>query len=130
MATCAVTGAAVSWIGVKCNTCGIATVSIDGGAPAVVDTFGPGATGSLTSESVFSASGLAPGVTHTLVITVTGAGTAVPGSLTGSSHVAGDAFVVTAGSATSPPAAPLGLAPPPGAAPHRPPLPLFGAHWP
>jgi hypothetical protein len=94
-ATFAFTGTAVSWIGVKCNTCGIASVSIDGGAPAIVDTFGPGATGSLNSESVFSVSGLAPGVTHTLVITVTGTGTAVPWSLTGSSHVAVDAFDVT-----------------------------------
>ena len=94
-ATFAFTGTAVSWIGVKCNTCGIATASIDGGTPAIVDTFGPGATGSLSSEVVFSASGLAPGVTHTLVITVTGTGTAVPWSLTGSAHVAVDAFDVT-----------------------------------
>ncbi len=90
-ATFAFTGTAVSWIGVRCNTCGIAAVSIDGGVPAVVDTFGPGATGSLTSEVVFSASGLAPGVTHTLVITVTGAGTAVAWF----PHVAVDAFDVT-----------------------------------
>jgi hypothetical protein len=94
-ATFAFTGTAVSWIGVKCNTCGIAAVSIDGGVPTVVDTSGPGATGSLTSESVFSASGLAPGVTHTLVITVTGAGASVPWFLTGSAHVAVDAFDVT-----------------------------------
>ena len=94
-ATFAFTGTAVSWIGVKCNVCGIAVVSIDGGVPSVVNTFGPGAPGSLASESVFSASGLAPGVTHTLVITVTGVGVAVPWFLTGSAHVAVDAFDVT-----------------------------------
>src|SRR5206468_7982478 len=65
------TGTAVSWIGVKCNVCGIAAVSIDGGAPATVNTAGPGAPGSLTSEPVFSASGLAAG-SHTMVIIVTG----------------------------------------------------------
>jgi hypothetical protein len=85
----------VIWIGVKCNTCGVAAVSIDGGVPTVVDTSGPGATGSLTSEVVFSASGLAPGVTHKLVITVTGAGASVPWFLIGSAHVAVDAFDVT-----------------------------------
>jgi hypothetical protein len=80
---------------VKCNVCGIATVQIDGGAPATVDTFGPGVPGSLVSEPVFSASGLAPEVTHTMVITVTGTGNAIPGFLTGSAHVAVDAFDVT-----------------------------------
>ena len=83
------TGTAVSWIGVKCNVCGIATVSIDGGAPAAVDTAGPGVPGSLTSEPVFSASGLAPDVAHTMVITVTGTTTS------GNAHVAVDAFDVT-----------------------------------
>jgi hypothetical protein len=94
-ATFTFTGTAVSWIGVRCNVCGIATVSIDGGVPATVDTFGPGEPGSLVSEPVFSASGLASDVTHTLVITVTGAGAAIPGFLTGSAHVAVDAFDVT-----------------------------------
>jgi hypothetical protein len=94
-ATFAFTGTAVSWIGVKCNTCGIAAVSIDGAVPTVVNTFGPAAPGGLTSESVFSASGLAPSVTHTLVITVTGAGAAFPWFLTGSAYVAVDAFDVT-----------------------------------
>lgn len=94
-ATFTFTGTAVSWIGVKCNACGIATVQIDGGAPTVVDTFGPGEPGSLTSEPVFTASGLAPGATHTLTIVVTGGGAAIPGSLTGSAHVAVDAFDVT-----------------------------------
>jgi len=31
------TGTAVSWIGVKCNVCGIAVVSIDGGLPTTVN---------------------------------------------------------------------------------------------
>jgi hypothetical protein len=94
-ATFAFTGTAVNWIGVKCNVCGIAVVSIDGGVPTVVNTFGPAAPGSLTSEVVFSTSGLAPGVTHTLVITVTGVGVAIPWFLTGSAYVAVDAFDVT-----------------------------------
>lgn len=93
-ATFTFTGIAVTWIGVKCNVCGIATAQIDGGAPTVVDTFGPGEPGSLVSEPVFTASGLAPDVTHTLTIIVTGGGTAVPGFLTGSAHVAVDAFDV------------------------------------
>jgi hypothetical protein len=46
-------------------------VSIDGGAPTTVDTAGPAAPGSLTSEAVFSVSGLAPGE-HIIVISVTG----------------------------------------------------------
>ncbi len=83
------TGTAVSWIGVKCNVCGIATVSIDGGATTTVNTAGPGVPGSLTSEPVFSASGLAPDVAHTMVITVTGTTTS------GNAHIAVDAFDVT-----------------------------------
>jgi probable HAF family extracellular repeat protein len=83
------TGTAVSWIGVKCNVCGIAAVSIDGGAPLTVDTAGPGAPGSLVSESVFSASGLTPGVSHTILITVTGT------TNSGDAYVAVDAFDVT-----------------------------------
>src|SRR6267154_453038 len=123
-ATFAFTGTAVSWIGVKCNVCGIAAVSIDGGVPTVVDTSGPGAPGSLTSEVVFSASGLAP-VTHTLVITGTGAGAVVPALLTDSAYVAVDAFDVTAGSTASPPAPSLVLPPLPLVVPPLPPLPLF-----
>lgn len=87
------TGTAVSWIGVKCNVCGIATVQIDGGAPSTVNTAGP-AGSNLTSEPVFSASGLAPDVTHTLTITVAGATTSVQSLLSGT-HVAVDAFDVT-----------------------------------
>ena len=81
----------MSWIGVRCNTCGIATAAIDGGAPIPVNTAGPG----VSSEPVFSASGLAPGVPHTLVITVTGAGAAVPGVPTEGTLIAVDAFDVT-----------------------------------
>jgi hypothetical protein len=89
------TGTAITWIGVKCDVCGIAIVSIDGGAPAVVNADGPGRSGSLTSEPVFSASGLAPDVTHTIVITATGTTTAPQSLLVGGTHVAVDAFDVT-----------------------------------
>jgi hypothetical protein len=84
------TGTAVSWIGLRCSVCGIATVSIDGGAANSVDTVGSAAPGSpgLSSETVFSASGLAAG-THTLVITVTGSTTS------GGAHIVVDAFDVT-----------------------------------
>lgn len=88
-ATFSFTGTAVSWIGVKCNVCGIATVSIDGGVPATVDTSSPAAPGSLASEPVFSAPGLASGVTHTMVITVTGTTTSA------GTHIAVDGFEVT-----------------------------------
>jgi len=89
-ATFRFTGTSVNWIGVKCNACGIATISIDGGTPVSVNTFGPRASGNLVSENVFSVSGLAPGVTHTLTITVTG--TSAPGS--GGTYIAVDAFDV------------------------------------
>ena len=92
-ATLTFTGTAVSWIGLKCSICGIATVSIDGGAATSVDTAGPGAVGSpgLASEPVFAVSGLAAGTTHTLVITVTGT------TATSGAHIVVDAFDVTAG---------------------------------
>jgi hypothetical protein len=84
------TGTAASWIGLKCSICGIATVSIDGGAAVSVDTAGPTAPGSpgLASEAVFTASGLAAG-SHTMVITVTGITTS------GGTHIVVDAFDVT-----------------------------------
>ncbi|MGH8642392.1 MAG: Ig-like domain-containing protein, partial [Burkholderiales bacterium] len=90
------TGTAVSWIGLKCNICGIANVSIDGGPPTTVDTAGPAAPGSpgLASAAVFTASGLAPG-SHTLVVTVTG-----NTSSTGA-HIIVDAFDVS-GTGASP----------------------------
>jgi len=91
-ATLSFTGTGVSWIGLKCSVCGIATVSIDGGAATSVDTAGPAAVGSpgLASGVVFTASGLAAG-THTLVITVTGTTTS------SGAHVIVDAFDVTGG---------------------------------
>jgi len=82
-------GTAVTWMGVKCNLCGIATVSIDGGAPTTVDTASFDVPGSLTPKSVFSASGLDPAVNHTMVITVTGQ----TGS--GGAYIAVDGFWVT-----------------------------------
>jgi N,N-dimethylformamidase beta subunit-like protein/Big-like domain-containing protein len=87
------TGKAVSWIGLKCNVCGIASVSIDGGAPVTVDTAGPAAPNpKLKSETLFAAS-LADG-THTLTITVTGTSTS------GGSHIVVDAFDVAGPSAS------------------------------
>ncbi|MGH8635588.1 MAG: hypothetical protein ACREUZ_00475 [Burkholderiales bacterium] len=86
-ATFSFTGSAVTWIGVKCAVCGIATVAIDGGAPNTVNTAGP-AGSNFTSEPVFSASGLDPAVAHTLLITVTGT------TSSGGAHVAVDAFDV------------------------------------
>jgi hypothetical protein len=111
------TGTAVSWIGVKCNVCGIAAVSIDGGAPTTVNTAGLNAPGSLSSEPVFSAAGLAAG-SHTMIITVTGM------SSSGGSYVAVDAFDVTAGSGTAPLLPPVVLPPPPVTVP--PLLPIVG----
>jgi len=99
-------GTAVSWIGVKCNVCGIAAVSVDGGAPTTVNTAGPNAPGSLGSESVFSVSGLAA-ANHTITIAVTGM------SSSGGGYVAVDAFDVTAGRATSPLLSPVVLPLPP-----------------
>jgi polysaccharide lyase-like protein len=89
-ATFAFTGTAVTWMGTRCNICGVATVSIDGGEPATVDTAGPNATDAIAPEPVFSASGLAPGA-HTMRITLTG--THLAGSA--DSYVAVDGFWVT-----------------------------------
>jgi len=107
------TGTAVSWIGVKCNVCGIAAVSIDGGVPITVNTAGPNAPGGLGSESVFSAAGLAAS-NHTILIAVTGM------SSSGGAYVAVDAFDVTAGSAASPLLPPVVLPPPPVVVPPLP----------
>jgi len=67
------TGTALSWIGLKCNTCGTANVSIDGGAATPVNTAGPAALGSqgLTSGVVYTTPALLAG-SHTIVITVPG----------------------------------------------------------
>ncbi len=89
-ATFTFTGTSVSWIGLKCNICGIATVSVDGGAATTVDTAGAVAVGSpgLASAPVFTVSGLASGATHTLVITVTGTASS------NGAHIIVDAFDV------------------------------------
>ena len=87
------TGKAVSLTGLKCDICGIATVSIDGGAPVTVNTAGPFPPNpKLKSETLFAAS-LADG-THTLTITVTGTSTS------DGSHVVIDAFDVAGPSAS------------------------------
>jgi hypothetical protein len=89
-ATLSFTGTGVSWVGLECSVCGIATVSIDGGAATSVNTAGaavPGTPG-LASKAVYTASGLAAG-THSLVITVTGTTTS------GGAHIVVDAFDVT-----------------------------------
>jgi hypothetical protein len=88
-ATFTFTGSSVVWLGLKCNVCGIAKVSIDGGAATTIDTAGSAAPGSpgLTSEPVFSAAHLAAG-SHTLTITVAGT------TSTSGAHVVVDAFDV------------------------------------
>jgi len=63
------TGQGVSWIGFKCEQCGIASVLLDGSVVATVDTYAP--TRPAASGSMFSVTGLAAG-NHTLVIQVTG----------------------------------------------------------
>jgi hypothetical protein len=88
-ATFTFTGSSVVWLGLKCDVCGIADVSIDGGPAISIDTGGSAAPGSrgLESEPVFSAARLAAG-SHTLSITVTGA------TSTSGAHVVVDAFDV------------------------------------
>lgn len=88
-ATFTFTGSSVVWLGLKCNVCGIARVSIDDGAATSIDTAGSAAPGSagLESEPVFSAAHLAAG-SHTLTITVAGT------TSTGGAHVIVDAFDV------------------------------------
>lgn len=88
-ATFAFTGSSVVWLGLKCNVCGIANVSLDGASATSINTAGTAAPGDpgLTSEPVFSAARLAAG-THTLTITVTGTTT------TSGAHVVVDAFDV------------------------------------
>ncbi|HXS80534.1 MAG TPA: hypothetical protein VN818_09630 [Gammaproteobacteria bacterium] len=90
-ATFTFAGSSVVWLGLKCDVCGIANVSLDGGPATSINTAGTAAPGSpgLTSEPVFSAARLAAG-THTLTITVTGTTT------TSGAHVVIDAFDVGA----------------------------------
>jgi hypothetical protein len=88
-ATFTFTGTSVVWLGLKCDVCGTARVTIDGGAETSVDTAGSAAPGSpdLKSEPVWSAANLAAG-SHTLTITVTGT------TSTSGAHVVVDAFDV------------------------------------
>ena len=88
-ATFTFSGSSVVWLGLKCNVCGIANVSIDGGPATSINTAGSAAPGSpgLESEPVFSAARLAAG-SHTLTITVAGT------TSTGGTHVVVDAFDV------------------------------------
>jgi serine protease AprX len=103
-ATFPFTGTGVSWIGLKCNVCGIAFVSIDGGAATTVDTAGPAAPGTpgLTSEVLFTTAPLVAG-SHAMVIRVTGT------TSSGGAHIVMDAFDVTSD----------GTVPPPSPAPTR-----------
>jgi len=87
IATFSFTGTAVSWVGVRCGRCGIATVSIDGGPATTVNTTGP-SRGPHTSERVYSASGLAANMSHTMTITVTGT------TSSGGNYIAVDAIDV------------------------------------
>ena len=63
------TGSVVRWVGQSGPDRAVASVSIDGGTPVVVDTYAPTYT---TQTTLFTASGLAAG-THTIEITRTGA---------------------------------------------------------
>jgi hypothetical protein len=64
------TGTSVLWMGTRCETCGTANVSINGGAQQSVSTVGPNTEGNLVSEGVWSSPTL-PFGTHTIVITNT-----------------------------------------------------------
>jgi len=68
-ATFTFSGTGVSWIGFKCERCGIARVHLDGAVVATVDTYA--ASRPAASGSLYSTTGLAAG-SHTLVIEVTG----------------------------------------------------------
>ena len=66
-ATFTFTGDSIAWVGTKNRTHGYASVSVDGGPAALVDTYAPTRE---TPRVLFRRSGLAPG-THTITITVT-----------------------------------------------------------
>src|SRR5207247_4295171 len=68
-ATFTVSGTGVSWIGFKCERCGIARVHLDGAVVATVDTYA--ASRPAASGSLYGTTGLAAG-SHALVIEVTG----------------------------------------------------------
>jgi len=83
-------GTAISWVGYTGPDGGIATVQIDGGAPAQVDTYSPTAK---YQPVVYTAAGLAD-ANHTLTITATGQKNAASTS----TRIVVDAFdVVTPG---------------------------------
>ena len=86
-ATFSFSGTGVSWIGFKCERCGIATVHLDGAVVATVDTYAP--TRPASSSAMFSSTGLAAG-SHTLVIEVTGTSNAASAG----SFIVVDAFDV------------------------------------
>jgi hypothetical protein len=87
-ATFTFTGTGVSWIGLRCESCGIARAFVDGALAATVDTFAP----TRDTATLFTATGLTSG-SHTLVIEVTG--TSNPSS--SSTFLGVDAFDVTGG---------------------------------
>jgi hypothetical protein len=60
----------------------------------MVDMLGPAPQGSLQSEPVFSVSGLAAGVEHTLTIFVTGMADSLAAILNRNTYVAIDAFEI------------------------------------
>jgi hypothetical protein len=87
-ATLSFNGTAVTWIGARGPALGIARVSIDGGAPVMVDTY---AATEQIQAALFTATGLAEG-NHTLSVEVSGTKNAASG---GTALVV-DAFEVTA----------------------------------
>jgi YD repeat-containing protein len=84
----------VSWLGLFCETCGIARVRLDG-TVTLVDTFAPLPR---SAGVVFQRSGLAPG-SHTLVIEVTG----TPNPSSAGMFIVVDAFDVTDDGGAPPP---------------------------
>jgi len=62
-------GTGVKWIGLPCETCGIAEVYVDGAYADTIDTFGPGRPG--PPATMFAISDL-PAGSHTLTIQVAG----------------------------------------------------------
>lgn len=81
------TGTSIQWIGSKGPNYGIASVSVDGGAPVSVDAYAAAAN---NQQVLFSQNGLKPGK-HTITITVSG--TANPSS--SGTEEAIDAFITS-----------------------------------
>lgn len=86
-ATFTFTGTGIAWLSLRCEVCGTARVFIDGTLVETVDTFAP----ARSTGVVFSRTGLPTGVSHTLVVEVTG--TANPSS--NGAFIVVDAFDVT-----------------------------------